>query len=84
LLATLFGNRANSGRKKEVVVLIKPTIIRSEQDWEAQTRKVSTALDEMDTIRARVIRIDGGFAASGTKAPVPAPSTLAPAPASAK
>lgn len=84
LLATLFGNRANSGRKKEVVVLIKPTIIRSEQDWEAQTRKVSTALDEMDTIRARVIRIDGGFAASGTKAPVPVPSTLAPAPASAK
>ncbi len=59
LLSTLLGNRANTGRKKEVVVLIKPTIIRTAQDWEAQTRRTRVALDDMDVARARVIRIDG-------------------------
>ncbi|WP_168923467.1 hypothetical protein [Polaromonas vacuolata] len=29
LRANLFGNRINNGRKKEVLVLIKPTIIRT-------------------------------------------------------
>ncbi len=29
----LFGNNADSGRKKELVVLIKPTIIRNVEDW---------------------------------------------------
>lgn len=59
LLSTLFGNHANTGRKKEVVVLIKPTIIRTAQDWEAQTRRTRAALDDMNVARARVIRIDG-------------------------
>jgi MSHA biogenesis protein MshL len=59
LLGTLFGNRANSGRKKELVVLIKPSIIRNAADWEQQTRRSRAALDDMDTARARVIRIDG-------------------------
>ena len=59
ILSTLFGNRANTGRKKEVVVLIKPTIIRTAQDWEAQTQRTRAALDDMDAVRARVIRIDG-------------------------
>jgi MSHA biogenesis protein MshL len=56
---TLLGNRANSGRKKEVVVLIKPSIIRTAQDWETQTRRSRAALDELEAVRARVIRIDG-------------------------
>ncbi|MFX8235311.1 hypothetical protein ABTL20_22015, partial [Acinetobacter baumannii] len=34
LTSTLFGNRANNGRKRELVVLIKPSIIRSAEDWE--------------------------------------------------
>lgn len=59
LFSTLFGNHANTGRKKEVVVLIKPTIIRTAQDWEAQTRRTRAALDDIDSVRARVIRIDG-------------------------
>jgi len=58
-LSNLFGNKAKSGRKKEVVVLIKPSIIRTAQDWEAQTRRTREALDDMDAVRARVIRIDG-------------------------
>jgi MSHA biogenesis protein MshL len=59
--SNLLGNKANTGRKKEVVVLIKPSIIRTEQDWEAQTRRSRDALDDMDAARARVIRIDGSI-----------------------
>jgi MSHA biogenesis protein MshL len=59
VFSAVLGNKANSGRKKELVVLIKPTIIRSAEDWEAQTRRTQTALDEMDAVRARVIRLDG-------------------------
>ncbi len=58
-LSSILGNRANSGRKKELVVLIKPTIIRNAEDWEAQTRRTRSALDDMDANRARVIRMDG-------------------------
>ena len=58
-LGALFGNRATTGRKKELVVLIKPSIIRTAQDWEQQTRRARAALDDMDTIRSRVIRLDG-------------------------
>jgi len=62
----LFGNRANSARKKELVVLIKPTIIRSAADWEAQTARARAALDDFDATSRRVIRIDGSAApASG-------------------
>ena len=59
VFASLFGNRTNTGRKKEVVVLIKPTIIRTVQDWEAQNLRARSALDDMDAARTRVIRIDG-------------------------
>jgi len=58
-LSSILGNKATSGRKKELVVLIKPTIIRNAEDWEAQTRRTRSALDDMDASRARVIRMDG-------------------------
>jgi MSHA biogenesis protein MshL len=57
--SNLLGNKANTGRKKEVVVLIKPSIIRTAQDWEAQTLRTREALSDMDAARARVIRMDG-------------------------
>ena len=59
VFSSIFGNRASAGRKKEVVVLIKPTIIRTAQDWETQTQRARAALDDMDSARARVIRLDG-------------------------
>jgi MSHA biogenesis protein MshL len=59
--SALFGNRANTGRKKELVVLIKPSIIRTALDWEQQTKNARSALDDMDTTRNRVIRIDGSI-----------------------
>jgi MSHA biogenesis protein MshL len=58
-LSSLLGNKVDSGRKKELVVLIKPTIIRTAEDWEAQTRKSRAALDDMEVSRARVVRVDG-------------------------
>ena len=70
VLSSLLGNRANVGRKKEVVVLIKPTIIRTAQDWETQTRRTRAALDDMDTVRARVVRIDGSVEDGKPKAGV--------------
>jgi len=55
----LLGNRASAASKKELVVLIKPTIIRTAQDWEAQTARSRAALDDIDASRRRVIRLDG-------------------------
>ncbi|WP_342617863.1 secretin N-terminal domain-containing protein [Rhodoferax sp. GW822-FHT02A01] len=60
--AALFGNKLSSGRKREVIVLIKPTIIRSAEDWEEQSRKARLALEDMDDARARVIQLDGNSA----------------------
>lgn len=59
VINSIFGNRANVGRKKEVVVLIKPTIVRSAADWEAQTQRARAALDDLEATRTRVIRLDG-------------------------
>lgn len=59
LLSTLFGNKAVNGRKKEVIVLIKPTIIRTAEDWEQHNRRARAAIDDMDAARVRVIRMDG-------------------------
>jgi MSHA biogenesis protein MshL len=60
IFSALFGNKAVMGRKKEVIVLIKPTIIRTTADWEAQNRRTRAALDDMDATRARLIQLDGG------------------------
>ncbi|MFG6442568.1 secretin N-terminal domain-containing protein [Roseateles sp. LKC17W] len=65
LTSTLFGNRANSGRKRELVVLIKPSIIRSADDWAQHNRLVSESLSDTESRARRVIRLDG---------PAPAPA----------
>lgn len=59
LTSMLFGNRANNGRKRELVVLIKPSIIRSAEDWEQHNRLVSESLDDTESRTRRVIRLDG-------------------------
>jgi MSHA biogenesis protein MshL len=59
IFSSLLGNKANTGSKKELVVLIKPTIIRNQEDWDEQNRRSRAALDDMDAARARVIRMDG-------------------------
>jgi len=59
LTAALFGNRASVGRKRELVVLIKPTIIRSQEDWEQANQALNQRLDDMDAGRRRVITVNG-------------------------
>ncbi len=71
VFSTLFGNKAHTSRKKEVVVLIKPSIIRNAQDWEAQTQRLRNDLQDMDSGRHQVIKLGGG-AAQG------APATATP------
>jgi MSHA biogenesis protein MshL len=56
----LFGNNASSGRKKELVVLIRPTILHNADDWQRTTAQASAGLEEIDEGRRRVIRLDGG------------------------
>nr|WP_316639405.1 secretin N-terminal domain-containing protein [uncultured Roseateles sp.] len=58
LTSTLFGNRANTARKRELVVLIKPTIIRSAEDWEQLNQQSSAALEAME-VKRRVITVNG-------------------------
>ncbi|MFG6413283.1 secretin N-terminal domain-containing protein [Roseateles sp. DC23W] len=67
LTSTLFGNRANNGRKRELVVLIKPSIIRSADDWAQHNRLVSESLDDTESRSRRVIRLDGSAAAPAQK-----------------
>jgi MSHA biogenesis protein MshL len=47
------------GRKRELVVLIKPSIIRTAEDWEQHNRLVSESLDDTESRSRRVIRVDG-------------------------
>jgi MSHA biogenesis protein MshL len=53
---TLFGNQADSGRKKELVVLIRPTILRNADDWARSTAQAMAGLEDGPR---RTIRLDG-------------------------
>jgi MSHA biogenesis protein MshL len=61
----LFGNKAATGRKREVIVLLKPTIIRNAADWEAQTSKARSAIDAMEAARVRVIEMNAASTSAG-------------------
>ena len=50
-------------------MLVKPTIIRSQQDWEQQNQLVRSALEDMETTRTRVIRLDGRVEDAKPKTP---------------
>lgn len=63
ITSLLFGNRANTGRKRELVVLIKPSIIRSADDWAQHNRLISESLDDTESRSRRVIRLDGATTA---------------------
>jgi MSHA biogenesis protein MshL len=55
---TVFGNRLRKAVKKELVVLIRPTVIRGAEDWQALTERSRAALDAQDSARTRVISLD--------------------------
>ena len=58
LLSNLLGNQEQTGSKREIVVLIKPTIIRTGEDWREQAREAKDRIDELGAPR-RTITIDG-------------------------
>lgn len=58
VLSKLLGNQQQTGSKREIVVLIKPTIIRSAEDWREQARESRDRIDELTNSR-RVITLDG-------------------------
>ncbi len=61
-------NRSDSGRKKELVVLIKPTIIRSADDWQRANAGALGTADEVDGPR-RVIRVGPAEGQAAAAAP---------------
>ncbi len=63
---TLFGNTGASVRKKELVILIRPTVIRGPRDWQRATERMTSGLDL--GAPARTITVDARPAAT------PAPS----------
>jgi Type II secretory pathway, component PulD len=65
VVSGLLGNQAQTGVKREIVVLLKPTIIRSAEDWREQAREVRSRMDDYGKVR--VITLDGPAAALGKK-----------------
>ena len=55
---SLFGNNAASTRKKELVVLIKPTIIRNADDWQRSTERALAELDAAPNPARKVITVN--------------------------
>lgn len=58
VLRTLFGNTSQSTRKRELVVLIRPTILHDAEDWRRSTERATDALQDLDAAR-RVITVGG-------------------------
>ena len=47
-LGTLFGTRSNYTRKRELVILIKPTIIRNESSWKEDLLETQHRIQQLD------------------------------------
>jgi MSHA biogenesis protein MshL len=47
-LGALVGTRSRSGNKSELVILLKPTIIRSERSWQADAADTQERLNRFD------------------------------------
>ncbi len=52
-LGTLFGMRSSYLRKRELVILIKPTIIRNESSWKDDLLETQSRIQQLDPRRAR-------------------------------
>jgi MSHA biogenesis protein MshL len=75
---TLLSNTSDSGRKKELVVLIRPTVIRSNEDWERTTQQAVAALEEQSGPR-RVVTVPASATPGAAPAAAPAASAAADA-----
>ena len=52
-LGLLFGTRSNYSRKRELVILIKPTIIRNESSWKEDLQETQQRIQQLDPRLAR-------------------------------
>ena len=50
LFGSLFGQRARSSTKSELVMLLKPTIIRTESDWERDAADLQQRLQNLEPV----------------------------------
>ena len=61
MFRSLLGNQKRSSRKRELIILIKPTIIRNADDWAQASRETQVRIDELESqLRepvSRVIRV---------------------------
>ena len=48
LLGAFFGNTNQSSRKSELVILIKPTVINSHEDWQADSEAARIRLEKLE------------------------------------
>ncbi len=48
LLGYFFGNTSQSSKKSELVILIKPTVIDSQADWQADAEATQARLDKLE------------------------------------
>jgi MSHA biogenesis protein MshL len=75
----LASNRNNSARKKELVVLIKPTIIRGDDDWQRANAGALGTADEVEGPRRVITLGPAATAPAAAPAAAPAPAQAAPA-----
>jgi MSHA biogenesis protein MshL len=47
-LGALFGNTRQNSRKSELVILIRPTVIDSQADWQADAEAVRTRIEKLE------------------------------------
>jgi MSHA biogenesis protein MshL len=86
---TLFSNTADTGRKKELVVLIRPTVIRDNQDWERTTQQALSSIEDpagprrVVTVSAPAAAAVGASPGAPTAAPVPPPASASTSPPAA-
>jgi MSHA biogenesis protein MshL len=52
-LGLLFGTRSNYSRKRELVILIKPTIIRNESSWKEDLVETQARIQQLDPRQVR-------------------------------
>jgi len=85
----LLGNTADSARKKELVVLIKPTIIRNAEDWQRTTDQALASFNDAPqrtiVVNAPAVGAAPAAALAARAAPLapPAPPPVAPTRAAA-
>lgn len=52
VLGNLFGQKSKALNKRELVILLKPTVIQNESDWQSDLQNTQSRLDDFDPRRA--------------------------------